>query len=164
VAEFSDRPAACTRTYRVIALRKLIRVEKHQQLLFYERRFFFYVSNVRKDQLSVEQVVFDANARCNQEAGASHDPSPRLLTGSRYAIMLSRVRISSSVLGQSGLAAELPATARRHRARVVSDSRVRRLAALQQLERHLLGDSCLHHDAEFVLGAPTSVSGATLAS
>ena len=67
VAEFSYRPAACTRTYRVVALRKLIRVEKHQQLLFYERRFFFYVSNVRKDQLSVEQVVFDANARCNQE-------------------------------------------------------------------------------------------------
>lgn len=67
VAEFSYRPAACKRTYRVVALRKLIRVEKHQQLLFYERRFFFYVSNVRNDQLSVEQVVFDANARCNQE-------------------------------------------------------------------------------------------------
>jgi hypothetical protein len=67
VAEFSYRPAACTHTYRVVVLRKLIRVEKHQQLLFYEKRFFFYVTNVRKDQLSAEEVVFEANARCNQE-------------------------------------------------------------------------------------------------
>jgi hypothetical protein len=67
VAEFSYRPAACKHSYRVVALRKLIRVEKRQQLLFYEQRFFFYVSNVRKGQLSGGQVVFDANARCNQE-------------------------------------------------------------------------------------------------
>lgn len=67
VAEFSYRPGACEQTYRIVALRKLIRVEKHQQLLFYERRFFFYVSNVSKAELPTEEVVFQANARCNQE-------------------------------------------------------------------------------------------------
>jgi hypothetical protein len=67
VAEFSYRPAACRHSYRVVALRKLIRVEKHQQLLFYERRFFFYVTDVRKAELPTKEVVFQANARCNQE-------------------------------------------------------------------------------------------------
>jgi hypothetical protein len=67
IAEFSYRPAACTHTYRVVALRKLIRAEQHQQLLFYERRFFFYVSNARKADLPGKEIVFQANARCNQE-------------------------------------------------------------------------------------------------
>jgi hypothetical protein len=67
IAEFTYQPGACKRSYRVVALRKLIRVEKHQQLLFYERRFFFYVTNVRKADLSAEDVVFQSNARCNQE-------------------------------------------------------------------------------------------------
>jgi hypothetical protein len=67
VAEFSYRPAACERTYRVVALKKLIRVEQNQQLLFYERRFFFYISNVRKADLGTVEVVFEGNRRCNQE-------------------------------------------------------------------------------------------------
>ena len=67
VAEFTYRPGACQHSYRVVALRKLIRVEKHQQLLFYEQRFFFYITDVRKAELSTEEVVFQANARCNQE-------------------------------------------------------------------------------------------------
>jgi hypothetical protein len=67
VAEFTYRPVACKHSYRVIVLKKLIRVEKHQQLLFYERRFFFYITDVRKAELSAEAVVFQSNARCNQE-------------------------------------------------------------------------------------------------
>jgi len=67
IAEFTYRPGACTHGYRVIALRKLIRVEKHQQLLFYERRFFFYITDVRQTALSAAAVVFQSNARCNQE-------------------------------------------------------------------------------------------------
>lgn len=67
IAEFTYQPVACNQTYRVVALRKLIRTEKHQQLLFYERRFFFYVTNVSEQRLSAEAVVFEANARCNQE-------------------------------------------------------------------------------------------------
>ena len=67
IAEFTYQPGACQHSYRVAALRKVIRVEKHQQLLFYERRFFFYVTNVRKADLSADAVVFQSNARCNQE-------------------------------------------------------------------------------------------------
>jgi len=67
VAEFTYQPGACKHSYRVVALRKLIRVEKHQQLLFYERRFFFSITDVRKADLSAEEVVFQSNARCNQE-------------------------------------------------------------------------------------------------
>ena len=67
IAEFSYQPGACKRSYRVIVLKKLIRVEKHQQLLFFECRFFFYITNVRKADLSTEEVVFQSNARCNQE-------------------------------------------------------------------------------------------------
>ena len=36
-------------------------------MLFYERRFFFYITDVRKADLSAEDVVFQSNARCNQE-------------------------------------------------------------------------------------------------
>jgi hypothetical protein len=96
VAEFSYRPTACANTYRVIALRKLIRVEKHQQLLFHEQRFFFYVTDVRKAELRTEDVVFQANARCNQEnvieqlkngVQAMRMPSDSLLANWTYMVI-----------------------------------------------------------------------------
>jgi hypothetical protein len=96
VAECSDRPTACTHTYRVIALRKLIRVEQHQQLLFYDRRFFFSVTAVRKADLRTEAVVFQANARCNQEnvieqlkngVQAMRMPSDSLLANWTYMVI-----------------------------------------------------------------------------
>ncbi len=67
IAEFTYQPGACKRSYRVVVLKKLIRVEERQQLLFFECRFFFYVTNVGKAELSAEDVVFQSNARCNQE-------------------------------------------------------------------------------------------------
>lgn len=67
IAEFTYQPTACEQSYRVIALKKLIRTEQHQQLLFYDCRYFFYVTNVSEQRLSTEAVVFEANARCNQE-------------------------------------------------------------------------------------------------
>jgi hypothetical protein len=65
VAEFQYRPGNCQRDYRLVALRKLISVEKGQQQLFQEYRYFFYITNER--DLPVEQVVFTANDRCDQE-------------------------------------------------------------------------------------------------
>jgi len=65
VAEFPYRPGHCQRDYRLVALRKLISVEKGQQQLFQEYRYFFYITNER--DLPVEQVVFTANDRCDQE-------------------------------------------------------------------------------------------------
>jgi hypothetical protein len=65
VAEFNYRPTACRETYRMIVLRKHITHEKGDTLLFPEDRFFFYLTNdwVREP----EEIVLDANDRCNQE-------------------------------------------------------------------------------------------------
>jgi len=65
VAEFSYRPSKCTRAYRVIVLRKRLSVEKGQQLLFNDVRYFFYITNI--EELSPAEVVFFCNDRCNQE-------------------------------------------------------------------------------------------------
>jgi hypothetical protein len=65
VAEFTYRPTCCKRDYRVVALRKKISVEKGQTQLFEEYRYFFYITNER--ELPIEQIVFKANDRCDQE-------------------------------------------------------------------------------------------------
>jgi Transposase DDE domain group 1 len=65
VAEFDYRPSACENTYRMVVIRKHISKEKGEQVLFPEVRHFFYITNDRK--LTAEEVVFEANDRCNQE-------------------------------------------------------------------------------------------------
>ena len=65
VAEFNYSPTCCKGEYRVVALRKKISVEKGQEQLFVEHRYFFYITNER--DLPVEEVVFQANDRCDQE-------------------------------------------------------------------------------------------------
>ena len=45
VAEFEYRPVKCRRTYRVVALRKNLSVEKGQTRLFDDCRYFFYITN-----------------------------------------------------------------------------------------------------------------------
>jgi len=65
VAEFSYRPVKCSRSYRVIVLRKKLSVERGQMLLWEEIRYFFYIVNI--EDLSPAEVVFFCNDRCNQE-------------------------------------------------------------------------------------------------
>ena len=65
VAEFEHRPDLCSRRYRIVVLRKRISVEKGQEKLFEEYRYFFYITNDRGS--GCEQVVFTANDRCDQE-------------------------------------------------------------------------------------------------
>jgi len=65
VAEFMYRPAKCKREYRVVVLRKDLSVKEGQQMLFDDTRYFFYITN--RTDLSAEEVVLFANARCNQE-------------------------------------------------------------------------------------------------
>jgi hypothetical protein len=67
LAEFDYRPTHSRKTYRMIVLRKTIRGEQHQEYLFTDVRYFFYVTNVGKRRLSPARVVFEANARCHQE-------------------------------------------------------------------------------------------------
>ena len=65
VAEFSYRPVACNRAYRVIVLRKKLATDKGQLRLFENYRYFFFITNDRV--MTADQVVLLAGGRCNQE-------------------------------------------------------------------------------------------------
>jgi Transposase DDE domain group 1 len=65
VVEFSYRPRACKKDYRVVALRKNLSVERGDNVLFDEYRYFFYITNDWK--LTADQVIGEAHQRCNQE-------------------------------------------------------------------------------------------------
>ena len=65
VAEFEYRPVACKKAYRMIVIRKDVAVERGEQRLFDDYRYFFYLTNDWKS--SPEEIVFQANHRCNQE-------------------------------------------------------------------------------------------------
>ena len=65
VVEFSYRPGKCKRDYRVVALRKNISVERGENVLFEEFRYFFYITN--EQEMTPDEVVDQARQRCNQE-------------------------------------------------------------------------------------------------
>jgi Transposase DDE domain group 1 len=64
IVEFTYRPVACERDYRVVALRKDLRVTG-QGTLFNTFRYFFYITN--DERLTAEEVIGEARGRCNQE-------------------------------------------------------------------------------------------------
>jgi hypothetical protein len=65
VAEFSYRPRACGKSYRVVVLCKNLTVSRGENLLFDDIRYSFYITN---DWASpADQIVASANKRCNQE-------------------------------------------------------------------------------------------------
>jgi hypothetical protein len=65
VAEFDYSPFVCKKDYRMVVVRKNLSIEKGDQRLFDEIRYFFYITN---DCVSApSEIVFEANARCNQE-------------------------------------------------------------------------------------------------
>lgn len=65
VAEFEYRPTFCQKSYRMVVVRKQLVVEKGQQRLFDDVRYFFYITNDRERDAS--EIVFLANDRCHQE-------------------------------------------------------------------------------------------------
>jgi len=65
VAEFEYQPVKCRKSYRVVVLRKNLSIEKGEDVLFDDIRYFFYITNDRNS--SRAEVVGDANNRCNQE-------------------------------------------------------------------------------------------------
>jgi hypothetical protein len=95
-AEFEYRPVECEQPYRMIVLRKKISHEKGQLLLFDENRYFFYLTN--DWTVDAEDVVFEANARCDQEnliaqlsggVRALSAPLDNLLSNWAYMVMTS---------------------------------------------------------------------------
>ena len=94
VAEFPYRPAACRKTYRMVAVRKTIAVEQGQQRLFEENRYFFYLTNDERTDRA--DLVFLANGRGNQEnlieqlkhgVQATRMPVDTLLSNWAYMVM-----------------------------------------------------------------------------
>jgi len=65
VAEFSYRPSKCSRSYRMVVLRKSISVEEGQVRLWDDIRYFFYITNI--EEMTPSEVVFFCNDRCHQE-------------------------------------------------------------------------------------------------
>jgi len=65
IAEFEYSPTKCSKTYRVVVLRKNLSVEKGEKVLFDDIRYFFYITNDRIS--SAATIVRLANGRCNQE-------------------------------------------------------------------------------------------------
>ena len=94
VAEFEYRPTACRHSYRLIVVRKDLSVEKGEQVLFADYRYFFYITNDRTS--SAADIVLRTNDRCNQEnlhaqlkhgVCALHAPVDNLISNWAYMVM-----------------------------------------------------------------------------
>ena len=94
VAEFDYSPGCCEKTYRMVVLRKNLSIEKGENRLFDDVRYFFYITNDHKSTAS--EIVFEANTRCNQEnliaqlhggVRALQAPSNTLLSNWAYMVM-----------------------------------------------------------------------------
>jgi len=96
VAEFAYSPTSCKKTYRIVVLRKNLSIEKGEQCLFDEIRYFFYITNDWK--ATAAEIVFESNGRCNQEnliaqlhsgVRATRMPVDNLLSNWAYMVMAS---------------------------------------------------------------------------
>jgi hypothetical protein len=65
VSEFDYRPKKCRNTYRMVVIRKNLSIERGENVLFDDIRYFFYITT-RRD-ITAAEVVKLANERCDQE-------------------------------------------------------------------------------------------------
>jgi hypothetical protein len=96
IAEIEYQPLKCSRAYRLIIVRKNISVQKGEQVLFDEIRYFLYITN--RGDYAPEQIVTLANGRCSQEnvieqlkngVNAMRMPVDDLLSNWAYMVMTS---------------------------------------------------------------------------
>jgi hypothetical protein len=96
VAEFDYRPTKCRKTYRIVVLRKNLSVERGEEVLFDDIRYFFYITNDRVSPSAT--VIKRANERCNQEnlieqlkngVQAMRMPTDTLVSNWAYMVMAS---------------------------------------------------------------------------
>ncbi|WP_024335023.1 IS1380 family transposase [Desulfotignum balticum] len=96
VAEFEYRPGKCKKPYRMIVLRKTIKVLKGQYQLFDDVRYFFYITN--DDKKSVEQLIQFYRNRADHEndieqlkngVSALNNPSDSLISNWAYMAIAS---------------------------------------------------------------------------
>ncbi len=62
VAEFDYQPVHCNKIYRMVVVRKNLTVEKGENRLFDDVRYFFYITNDR-DKTAAEIVFFAVRAK-----------------------------------------------------------------------------------------------------
>lgn len=67
VAEFDYSPTKCKKKYRVAVVWKDLEIRKGQRKLMDTERCFFYITNKSQESASADSIVFEANARCDQE-------------------------------------------------------------------------------------------------
>jgi hypothetical protein len=93
-AEFRYQPRACSKSYRMVVVRKHIRVEKGQHWLFDKSAYLFYITNDWDS--SASDIAFTCNGRCNQEnlieqlangIRVMHAPVDNLLSNWAYMVM-----------------------------------------------------------------------------
>lgn len=65
VAELNYKPVACSRSYRVVVLRKNLSIERGEKVLLDDVRYFFYITN--RTDLDWDEVVQFAHERGDQE-------------------------------------------------------------------------------------------------
>lgn len=96
VAAFDYTPSQCKKSYRVVAVRKNLSVEKGQAVLFDDMRYFFYITNDRTTP--ADQLVTLAHGRCEQEnlieqlkngVKALNMPVDNLVSNGAYMVMAS---------------------------------------------------------------------------
>ena len=96
VAAFDYQPTSCEKCYRVVVVAKNLSVERGEEVLFDDVRYFFYITNAR--EMTSTEVVFCANDRCDQEnlieqlkngVRALHAPVDNLTSNWAYMVMAS---------------------------------------------------------------------------
>lgn len=96
-AEFDYQPVKCSRTYRVVVVRKEMDVKSGQHLLFDTDRYFFYITNMSRRDAPARSIIKAANQRCNQEntisqlaaCGALSAPLDNLQSNWAYMVIAS---------------------------------------------------------------------------
>lgn len=89
-------PSKCKKNYRLVILRKNVNVTE-QGRLFEDYRYFFYLSNLPKDQYSTAEIIQQSNLRCDQEnviaqlnqCRSLHAPVDNLESNWAYMVMTS---------------------------------------------------------------------------
>ncbi len=96
ITEFDYQPGQCNKSYRIIVLRKFLKVMKGETFLFNENRYFFYITN--DEEKSTRQVVEFYRKRADHEndidqlkhgVKAMKNPSNSLLSNWAYMVIAS---------------------------------------------------------------------------
>lgn len=96
ITSFDYQPTACKKSYRMIVLKKHLKTTKGEEILRYQIRYFFYITN--DPSTPDTQLLRWINKRCNQEntieqlkngVPAFHAPADTLLANWAYMIIAS---------------------------------------------------------------------------